>query len=47
VTAAWNDDVRLPAQQMLAADYTDDQPEAVNYTYPTGEAPRAVEDSPS
>src|SRR5262249_54082448 len=27
----------LPAQQMLAADYTDDQPEAVNYSYPNGE----------
>jgi hypothetical protein len=32
-----DEDVRLPAQQMLAADYTDDQPEAVNYAYPTGE----------
>ena len=32
-----DEDVLLPAQQMLAADYTDDQPEAVNYTYPTGE----------
>jgi hypothetical protein len=37
-----DEDVLLPAQQMLAADYTDDQPEAVNYTYPTGERPRAV-----
>jgi hypothetical protein len=32
-----DEDILLPAQQMLAADYTDDQPEAVNYTYPTGE----------
>src|SRR5690349_17754803 len=32
-----DEDVLLPSQQMLAADYTDDQPEAVNYTYPTGE----------
>jgi hypothetical protein len=32
-----DEDVLLPSQQMLAADYTDNQPEAVNYTYPTGE----------
>src|SRR5262245_43920873 len=32
-----DEDALLPAQQMLAADYTDDQPEAVNYYYPSGE----------
>jgi hypothetical protein len=32
-----DEDLQFPAQQMLTADYTDDQPEAVNYTYPTGE----------
>lgn len=32
-----DEDLLLPAQQMLAADYTDDQPQAVNYAYPNGE----------
>ena len=32
-----DEDFRLPAQQMLAADYTDDQQTAVDYAYPTGE----------
>ena len=32
-----DEDVLLPAQQMLAADYTDDQPQSVNYAYPNGE----------
>ena len=32
-----DEDIRMPAQQMLAADYTDDQPQAVNYAYPNGE----------
>lgn len=33
-----DEDFDLPSQQMLTADYTDDQPEAVNYGYPNGEA---------
>src|SRR5262249_8553689 len=33
-----DEDVLLPAQQMLAADYTDDQPEAVFSAYPGGAA---------
>src|SRR5204863_9903127 len=32
-----DEDIQFPAQQMLTAEYTDDQPEAVNYAYPTGE----------
>ena len=32
-----DEDIRMPAQQVLAADYTDDQPQAVNYAYPNGE----------
>jgi hypothetical protein len=33
-----DEDFRLPAQQMAAADYTDDQPEAVNYNFANGES---------
>jgi len=33
-----DEDLLLPAQQMLAADFTDDQPEAVFSVYPGGEA---------
>ena len=32
-----DEDFLLPAQQMLAADFTDDQPQAVEYAYPNGE----------
>src|SRR5439155_18128778 len=32
-----DEDLGFPGQQMLAADYVDDRPEAVNYGYPTGE----------
>jgi len=32
-----DEDVYFPSQQMLTAEYTDDQPEAVNYAYPNGE----------
>src|SRR6185503_6703366 len=33
-----DEDFLLPAQQMLAADYNDSQPEAVNTAYPNGES---------
>jgi len=33
-----DEDLGIPAQQMLAAEYTDDQPEAINYGYPNGES---------
>ncbi|MEO7868410.1 MAG: hypothetical protein ABIU54_12290, partial [Candidatus Eisenbacteria bacterium] len=32
-----DEDFDLPSQQMLAAEYTDTQPEAVNFGYPNGE----------
>ncbi len=32
-----DEDLGFPAQQVLAADYVDDRPEAVNYGYPNGE----------
>ncbi len=33
-----DEDMGFPAQEVLAAEYTDMQPEAVNYAYPTGES---------
>src|SRR5438477_9888949 len=32
-----DEDLAIPSQQMISAEYTDDQPAAVNYGYPTGE----------
>jgi hypothetical protein len=32
-----DEDVAIPSQQMLASDYTDQEPAAINYGYPTGE----------
>ncbi len=32
-----DEDLGFPSQQVLAADYVDDRPEAVNYGYPNGE----------
>ena len=32
-----DEDIGVPSQEMMGADYTDDQPAAVNYVYPTGE----------
>lgn len=32
-----DEDFGLPSQEMLTAEYTDDQPEAVSYQYPNGE----------
>jgi len=37
-----DEDVHMPAQQMLAADYTDDQPQAINYAFPNGERHQAL-----
>ena len=33
-----DEDLAVPCDEMMTAEYTDDQPEAVNYGYPTGES---------
>lgn len=33
-----DEDIGIPCDEMMTAEYTDDQPEAVRYTYPSGEA---------
>ncbi|HTR97499.1 MAG TPA: hypothetical protein VMH61_06310 [Candidatus Acidoferrales bacterium] len=33
-----DEDFDLPSQQMMTAEYTDDQPEAISYSYPNGES---------
>ena len=33
-----DEDLALPADQVCAADYADDYPQSINYTYPNGEA---------
>jgi hypothetical protein len=33
-----DEDIGIPSDEMMAADYTDDQPQSINYGYPNGES---------